>query len=337
MVNFKKGNFPQQILNVKGRRTLDSGAIASGMAFLEGQLEKIDPKLREPLTSTWWARDIVAKTGGGFVEYTSAYDVSYATTGGNSNGIMGGETNELPIMQADISKEIYKVFNWGHVLRVPFIDQQKLQKIGRDLESILNNGLKLVYDKTLDINVYEGFAEYGTYGLVNNPNVIAKTAATSADGTTTAWTKKTPDEILSDINGAITATWVNSEYDLSGMANHILIPPEQYSTLVERKVSNDASKSILTYLLENNIGKEQGVTLFIGPCPFLKGVGTGGTDRMMAYVNDEDKVRFSITVPMSRLQVEASVTQLSYLSAFVAQFGQVEFLYLQPVQYIDGI
>lgn len=337
MVNFKKGNFPQQILNIKGRKTVDSGAIASGMAFLEGQLEKIDPKLREPLTSTWWARDIVAKTGGGFVEYTSAYDVSYATTGGNSNGIMGGETNELPIMQADISKEIYKVFNWGHVLRVPFIDQQKLQKIGRDLESILNNGLKLVYDKTLDINVYEGFAEYGTYGLVNNPNVIAKTAATSADGTTTAWTKKTPDEILSDINGAITATWVNSEYDLSGMANHILIPPEQYSTLVERKVSNDASKSILTYLLENNIGKEQGVTLFIGPCPFLKGAGTGGTDRMMAYVNDEDKVRFSITVPMTRLQVEASVTQLSYLSAFVAQFGQVEFLYLQPVQYIDGI
>lgn len=337
MVNFKKGNFPQQILNIKGRKTVDSGAIASGMAFLEGQLEKIDHKLREPLTSTWWARDIVAKTGGGFVEYTSAYDVSYATTGGNSNGIMGGETNELPIMQADISKEIYKVFNWGHVLRVPFIDQQKLQKIGRDLESILNNGLKLVYDKTLDINVYESFAEYGTYGLVNNPNVIAKTAATSADGTTTTWTKKTPDEILSDINGAITATWVNSEYDLSGMANHILIPPEQYSTLVERKVSNDASKSILTYLLENNIGKEQGVTLFIGPCPFLKGAGTGGTDRMMAYVNDEDKVRFSITVPMTRLQVEASVTQLSYLSAFVAQFGQVEFLYLQPVQYIDGI
>ncbi len=337
MVNFKKGNFPQQILNIKGRKTVDSGAIASGMAFLEGQLEKIDHKVREPLTSTWWARDIVAKTGGGFVEYTSAYDVSYATTGGNSNGIMGGETNELPIMQADISKEIYKVFNWGHVLRVPFIDQQKLQKIGRDLESILNNGLKLVYDKTLDINVYESFAEYGTYGLVNNPNVIAKTAATSADGTTTTWTKKTPDEILSDINGAITATWVNSEYDLSGMANHILIPPEQYSTLVERKVSNDASKSILTYLLENNIGKEQGVTLFIGPCPFLKGAGTGGTDRMMAYVNDEDKVRFSITVPMTRLQVEASVTQLSYLSAFVAQFGQVEFLYLQPVQYIDGI
>ena len=131
MVHFNKNHFPQQTVAIKGKRTLDSGSIASGMAFWEGQLEKIDPKLREPLSRTWWARDIVAKTGGGFVEYTSAYDVSYATTGGNSNGMIGGETNELPIMQADISKEIYKVFNWGHVLRVPFIDQQKLQKIGR--------------------------------------------------------------------------------------------------------------------------------------------------------------------------------------------------------------
>lgn len=200
MINFKKNNFPQQTIPIKGRRTLDSAAIGSGMAFLEGQLEKIDPKLREPLSRTWWPRDIVAKTGGGFVEYTSAYDVSYATTGGNSNGIIGGETNELPTMQADISKEIYKVFNWGYVLRVPYINQQKLQKIGRDLEGILNTGLKLVYDKTLDMNVYEGFAEYGTYGLVNNPKILTKTAAPAADGTTTAWAKKTPNEILSDIN-----------------------------------------------------------------------------------------------------------------------------------------
>ena len=69
----------------------------------------------------------------------------------------------------------------------------------------------------------------------------------------------------------------------------------------------------------------------------LKGAGTGSTDRMIAYVNNEDKVRFSMTVPLSRTMVEQSVMQMSYLSAFVAQFGQVEFLYYQPVIYVDGI
>ena len=169
----KQGKYPQTIVPTDGSMVLD--AAPGGMAFLEGQLEKIDPKLREPLSSTWWPRDIVAKTGGGFVEYTSSYDVSYATSGSNENGIIGGQTNDIPVMQADISKDLYKVFSWGHILKVPFVDQQKLQKIGHNLEEILNKGLKLTHDKTIDINVYEGFASYGTYGLINNPNVTTIT------------------------------------------------------------------------------------------------------------------------------------------------------------------
>ena len=42
-----------------GIRTMDAAGIATGMAFLEGELEKRDPKVREPLTSVTWPRDIV--------------------------------------------------------------------------------------------------------------------------------------------------------------------------------------------------------------------------------------------------------------------------------------
>ena len=50
---------------------MSDSAIASGLAFLNGELEKRDPKLYEPLTSVTWMRDIVADTGGGWSEYTS--------------------------------------------------------------------------------------------------------------------------------------------------------------------------------------------------------------------------------------------------------------------------
>ncbi len=33
MVHFNKNHFPQQTVAIKGKRTLDSGSIASGMAF----------------------------------------------------------------------------------------------------------------------------------------------------------------------------------------------------------------------------------------------------------------------------------------------------------------
>lgn len=336
------GGMPTSAVNIQGGGVIprsmkaQDSMISGGMAFLIGELEKRDPKLREPLTSITWARDIVAKTGGGWVESTSAYNVSYATTGGGTNGIINGQTNDIPIMQADIGKDVYKVFSWGHILKVPFVDQQKLQGIGRQLDDILDKGIRLNHDKTVDMNVYTGFPDFGTYGLVNNPQVTAVSAVESADSET-KWSKKTPDEILMDINKVMTDTWAASGYDLTGMANHILIPPEHYAYLVSQKISEAGNISILQFLLENNIGKNQGIELFIAPSRWCIGAGTAGTDRMVAYANDEDRVQFDITVPLSRVMTQPSVNDLAYLTAYAGQFGEVKFLYLSPAMYVDGI
>jgi len=311
-------------------------AIGGGLAFLKGELEKIDPKLREPLASVTWPRDIVAKTGGGWVEFTSNQFVNYATSGPNTRGIIGGQTNAIPVIQADIQKEAFKVFTWAHILKVPFVDQQKLQQIGRSLDDILDKGLRLNYQKTLEVNVYSGFQEYGTTGLLNNVNIYAAAVANGASGTK-PWAGKTPDEILTDINAALIRGWAASEYDLAGMPNHILIPPSQFAILVSRKVSEAGNISVLNYLLENNIAKSQGIDLVIAPSRYCIGAGAGSTDRMFAYVNDEDKVNFDLTVEIQRVMTQPVVTEMAYLTAYAAQIGQVKFLYFQPPTYSDGI
>lgn len=314
----------------------DTAATGGTMAFLVGELEKRDPKVREPLTSVTWPRDIVAKTGGGWMDFSSLLNVSYATEGSNEAGIIGGESNAIPIMQADLGKDIFKLFGWAHILKVPFVDQAKLQNIGRSLDDILDKGIRLAYSKVLDQNVYLGLTAYGTYGLLNNPNVVAASVAVGASGFT-QWAKKTPDEILNDINQVMNDSWAASEYDLSGMANHILIPPAKYTYLVTTKVSTAGNQSILKYLLENNIGANQGVDLVIAPSRWCIGAGSGGTDRMAAYVNDEDKVNFDLTVPLGRIMTAPSVEQVAYLSAYACQFSEVKFAYLQPPRYADGI
>ncbi|HBC94381.1 MAG TPA: hypothetical protein DCZ10_16145 [Pelotomaculum sp.] len=311
-------------------------ATAGGMAFLVGELEKRDPKIREPLTSVTWQRDIVAKTGGGWVEFTSTYNVSYATAGPNQHGIIGGQSNNIPVMQADIGKDIYKVFTWANNLKIPFVDQSKLQSIGRNLDEILDKGIRLNYNKTLDQNVYRGFDEFGTTGIINDPYVTASSVAEGASGST-EWTTKTPDEILFDINQTMVAGWAASEYDLSGMPNHILLPPAQYAYLVETKISSAGNMSILEFLLQNNIGRNQGIDLSINPSRWCIGAGENGTDRMVAYVNNDDRLYFDLTVPLSRIMTQPSVNDLAYLSAYAAQMGVVKFLYLQPPRYADGI
>lgn len=319
--------------------SMQDAAISGGMAFLMGELEKRDPKLREPLTSVTWPRDIVAKTGGGWVEFTSSYNVSYATTGGNQNGIIGGQTNDIPIMQADIGKDTHKVFTWANNLKIPFIDQQKLQNIGRSIDELLDKGIRLNHDKTLDMNVYTGFPSIGTYGLVNHPDITIALSPMGEEGSR-KWADKTPEEILREVNQIMTETWAASEYDTNGMANHILLPPLLFTYLVQTPVAIGGTNgvvSILKYLLENNIGINQGVELSILPCRWCVGTGEGGTDRMVAYVNDEDMVNFDMTVPLQRAMTQPSVEHFAYLTSYVAQFGVVKFHYLTPAKYYDGI
>lgn len=319
---------------------MDAAGVAAGMAFIVGELEKHDPKLIEPLTSITWARDIVAKTGGGWLEFVSNYFADYAGVGNAEEGIIGGQTNNIPVMQADISKDIWRVFSWANILKVPFVDQAKLQGIGRNLESILDKGIRLNFQKTLDKVVYTGMSALKAYGLMNNPNITVMSASTKAYGGT-LWKYATPEEIRDDINLVLYTAWAASEFSMEGMPNHILIPPLLYGYLL-RTNTLAGEKSILKYVLENNLAKEQGVDLEIYPSRWCIQAGTGSTtlapiDRLIAYVNDEDMVNFDLTVPLSRVMTQPDVTHMSYMTAFAGQFSEVKFLRFQPAKYMDGI
>lgn len=322
--------------NLPVMRKVNDSAIASGMAFLVGELEKRDEKLYEPLTSVTWMRDIVADTGGGWSEYTSNYFVDYATTGNQTSGIIGGQTTDIPVIQANLTKDNYKVFTWSNILRIPFVDQQMLNTVSRSLDDILDKGIKLAWNKDLDTMTYEGYESLDVYGIVNNPNVNAEMAANGAAGTAT-WRTKTPDEILDDINSVILETWEASEYDLTGMANHILIDPSNYAYITTRKVSEAGNVSILQYILENNIAKNQDRDLMIFPCRWCTGTGSGSTNRMVAYVNEKDKIRIDIPVMIGRVMTQPNVQDLAYLTAYVGQIGQVKIMYYETVRYKDGI
>lgn len=319
-----------------GIRTLDAAGITTGMAFLEGELEKRDPKVREPLTSVTWQRDIVAETGGGWVDFTSTMDVDYATTGANENSLVGGATDVINTIQANVNKDIFKVFTWAQAMKIPFVDGQKMQTIGRSIDSILDRGIRLNYNKTIDQLVYKGFSNVGITGLVNNPNVVSKVADNGAAGTP-GWTTKTVDEILWDINKAITEAWAASEYDMSAMANHILLPPEKYAYLASTRIGTSGDRNILSYIMENNIATQQGKNIAIYPCRWLKGAGTGDTDRMMVYVNDRDFTYFDLPVPLTRAMTQPVALQFAYITIYASQMGQVKTLYTQPQRYVDSI
>lgn len=316
---------------------MDAQQIHDNMAFLVGELEKIDPKLLEPLTSFTYPRDIVLKNGGGWVQYASTIAIDYGTTGGNAYGIQAPSTTEIPRIQANFQKELYKVYTFMETYSVGFVNNQLVQQAGRSLEEIFDKGIKLSYNKALDMSTYIGFKDlYGTTGIVNNPNVTSTVAKNGAKGTAT-WVTKTPDEILADFNTLIYSVWETAEFSLDGIINHVLIPPEQFGYLTTTKVSEAGNVSILTYLLENNLAKKQGVDLKIFPCRWCIGAGTGNTARMVGYVNEERFINADVTVPLARVMTAPNISNASIDSIYASQFSEVKIQYNETIAYVDGI
>lgn len=315
---------------------MDAG-LATGQAFLVGELEKQDPRLLEPMTSITAPRDIIMKPGGGWVTQTSNVFVDYATTGDDEDSIAGGQTNNIPVSQANLTKDIFKVHTFMEILKVPFVDEAKLQQIGRSLSQILDDGLRLNYNKILDRNVYVGISKTKTEGLVNNSLITSALAANNAGATSRLWINKTPSEILKDINDAINSAWAASEYDLSGIPNQILIDPANYAYIATQLISIAGNRSILDYVLENNLAKNQGVDIKIYPSRWCLGAGAGTTQRMVLYVNAENKLNMDLTVPLSRVMTSPNVGSASFETLYAAQIGQVKVLYTQCARYVDGI
>jgi hypothetical protein len=315
-------------------------AVAGGLAFLQSELERIDPKVREPLMSVTWMRDVPVKSGGGWIDFTSVFNVDYGISGPNQYGLMANQNNQIPVIQANIDKDIYKVFNWGNVMKMGFIDMQKLQTAGRSLEDLLDKGIRTNWNKTLDAVTYLG-PTAGYPGLVNNPLITAGALAAVGNSNgyvnTTRWAGKTILQMLADVNTIQVSTWSAGQFDTTSIANHFLIPPADYALLLQ-PVTAAGSDSGLEYLLKNNIGKTQGVELKIFPSRWCIGAGAGGSDRMVAYVNDDDRVQLDVPVPCNRVMTQPTVEEGgAYLTLYLGQIGVVKFLYTQPAAYGDGI
>ena len=319
-------------------RHFNDAAISSGGAFLISELEKRDPKIREPLTSITYTRDVPIKVGGGWVEYVSAMNIDFGVTGGSGNGTVSAPgANGSPIVQMNLEKDTFGAHVFSTILRVPFVDMQRQQVTGKSLDALLTDGIRLTYDKHMDANTYVGLSQYGTTGLLNNANVTAAYVANNAAGTSRKWEDKTADEILADINGAVLAVWAAAQYDLSALPNHVLIPHAQYNILATTKVSQMADKTILEFLLDNNIAKRNGKSLVIAACPWCAGAGASSTDRMVVYCHNEKYLALEELVPLSRTMTQPYVEALAYDSVYMANISELELFYTQTIRYADGI
>ncbi len=107
--------------------------------FLMKELEKVDETILEPLTSTEWPRDMPVITGGGLLETVASIDVTYASTGGEDDNLFFDMANDIPVIQADMSKSVARCFNFAEYMAFP--NMEKLIQCHNSRRPLKSTGL----------------------------------------------------------------------------------------------------------------------------------------------------------------------------------------------------
>jgi hypothetical protein len=344
-----------------GHRTTDRGrgqafdaAGSSGFGFLQSQLELIDPNIVEPLQETTHARDIVIKNGGGFPEQISVWATNYASTGGAFYGLQGTNNTDIAQAQVDIEKGVWPTFNWSSGFSITYVDLQRMkfaQSHGNtppvSLQQMYDASVSTIWAKAMDYLTYIGFLGYP--GLINNPAVPASYAVSGGSGT--AWSTKTPSQILDDVNFGINQTVENSGYSIAqGSADTLLIPYNQFAYLSRpMTIGGVGFDSTISYIKKNCVftqyfGGRKEFNIQPLPNQWIAGTtagslagGLGSSDRAVFYRNDEKSVMLHVPTPKQPAMTIPTDKGPGYSTFFVGCISSVIFKRASTFFYLDGV
>jgi len=320
--------------------TFDQMTVDSTGSFLIGELERLDPNLHEPLANVTWGRDIDLREDVTLADEVSSFtNSSFASPGGiipGGKAWISTDTNAITGIAVDIGKTTNPLYLWGMELKYTLPELASAQKIGRPIDEQKYDGLRLKYQMDIDEMVYIGDATYGKVGLFNADTIVGSVTNVATNGgspASTFWTAKNADQILADVNELLTSVWTASGFAI--VPSELRVPPAQFGYLVSQKVSTAGNISILEFLRANSISNAaNGRPLNIQPVKWLVGRGSGGTDRMVAYTRDRDRVRFPL-VPLQRTPLE--YRSIYQITTYYGRLGVCEFVYPETLGYRDGI
>lgn len=313
----------------------------STLAYYVNQLENLDRRLYEPLVAVSWGRDIKLRPGITMSnESTSFIRSAFGGVGTLSNALTNGgnmpwiseETVDIPGISVNGQKITLPLRLLAREVTYTSVELDRSQLTGQPIDTQKMDALNLLYQMNTDQMCYVGSSDVGATGLLNNASVSLMSVPNGATGSQ-AWTTKTPDEIVFDINTLVTNAWAAAAYALC--PDSLLLPPQQFAYIASQKVSSAGNVSILKYIKDNCIALEvNGRPLKINPVKWLPGIGTSGENRMVAYTNDESRVRFPM-VPIRR--ETAYYRGIRFAAPYLWAFGELEIVYPEGIYYADGI
>lgn len=179
----------------------------------------------------------------------------------------------------------------------------------------------------------QGIALYGDphkglSGLLNN-SAVGIVAATQD------WDTAPVDIILGDINSLLTTAYMGSKW--TATADTLLLPITILNTLGSRRVDQQGTETVLSYIRKNNVRTimRQGDLDIFGD-PALETASASGGRRAMTYTRRPDVLKLHVPMPHRFLPVHKPAP-LRFEVPGIFRTGGVDIRRPDMVSYLDGI
>ena len=210
---------------------------------------------------------------------------------------------------------------------------QALMIPGLNLTAERAESARFAYEMFMDNHAYKGDSTKNITGLFNSTAVTTVTAKTGA-ALSSHWSTKTADEMIADVQAALTGVYEGSL--TVEMADTVLLPIGEMQLLANTRIPNTYGNA-LEYLAKYNLYTQTtGQPLTIRSVLGLDTAGGDGGGRMIVYRRDPRVLKLHVPMPHRFLPVfQRSAIQFDIPGIF--RVGSVEIRRLGAIRYVDGI
>lgn len=190
------------------------------------------------------------------------------------------------------------------------------------------------YEEFVDDVAIRGSVAKNWTGLINNPLVTRVDAIADGTGTSALWSTKTADQIIRDVNDALSGVYTTTL--TVEMANTVLLPIPAQVLLATTRIAN-TTMTAMQYLSQYNVYTAQtGQPLTIRAVRGLESAGTGSVGRMIVYRRDPQVLKLHLPMRHRFLQVWQT-GPLVFDVPGIFRLGGTEIRRPGAVRYVDGI
>ena len=242
---------------------------------------------------------------------------------------INGNADDVPIAGTTREKFETQVHTAGIGYAWGWEEVGAAQRLGINLQADDAMAARRAYEEMVDGVALLGDTEKGfTGGLFN------ATGVTAASATFGNWAAASSDNILADINQALTSVFTGT--NTTSVADTLILPWSKY-LLISTKRLTDTNETVLSFIQRNNVYTAlTGQQLLIRGSRLLDTAGAGSTTRMIAYKRDPEVLKLHIPMPLRFLGVFQD-GPLRWVVPGVFRLGGLDVRQPKGIIYSDGI